>query len=274
MDTNKDLHQTYLKGCNCSNGGIILHEGKAVCRWCLTPYGKGGCISYPPESFKKPEPELKPLPEKEYVEISYRKIQGKNITPESTFMFIPIEIFEETKAAISDVFIKHYPTPLPENQPKEQDTKVGWEILSFKYPQTGAILKVVNNDAWAYLKSPTEYSIHSVRRTSDNEVFTVGDKVLYRLEGWDDTYFKIKTFEIWSNEIAVIGDDNSPKCKLSSLIKPTSPEPTNEKTVTNNDDVACLSLNDIRSWWTFNNERGTFCNFTELVNIVNQKLKQ
>ena len=50
----KNLHQTYLKDCNCTNGGIIIWEGKAVCRWCRVPYAKGGCMSYLPEHFQSP----------------------------------------------------------------------------------------------------------------------------------------------------------------------------------------------------------------------------
>lgn len=52
------LHQTYLKDCNCSNGGIVLYNGIAVCRWCREPYAKGGQIFYEESDFKK-EPELK-----------------------------------------------------------------------------------------------------------------------------------------------------------------------------------------------------------------------
>jgi len=51
MKQDKNLHQTYLKDCNCTNGGIIIWEGKAVCRWCRVPYAKGGSIIYLPEHF-------------------------------------------------------------------------------------------------------------------------------------------------------------------------------------------------------------------------------
>lgn len=44
-------HQTYLKDCNCINGGIILYEGKAVCRWCRIPYTEGGQMNYDSEHF-------------------------------------------------------------------------------------------------------------------------------------------------------------------------------------------------------------------------------
>jgi hypothetical protein len=53
MSTDNNLHQTYLKDCNCENGGIIIHKGEAVCRWCRTPYAKGGKISYKESHFKQ-----------------------------------------------------------------------------------------------------------------------------------------------------------------------------------------------------------------------------
>src|SRR6185312_3942529 len=45
-------YQTYLKDCNCKHDGIIIKDGIAVCRWCRTPYGKGGCMLYEEEHFK------------------------------------------------------------------------------------------------------------------------------------------------------------------------------------------------------------------------------
>lgn len=47
------VYQTYLKDCNCEYGGIILHNGVAVCRWCRTPYAKGSLINYSHVHFKK-----------------------------------------------------------------------------------------------------------------------------------------------------------------------------------------------------------------------------
>jgi hypothetical protein len=48
------MYQTYLKDCDCSNGGIIIHDGIAVCRWCRKQYCKGGDINYEPQHFKLP----------------------------------------------------------------------------------------------------------------------------------------------------------------------------------------------------------------------------
>lgn len=45
------FYQTYLKDCECDNGGIILKDGKAVCRWCRKPYAQGGVLSYKDSHF-------------------------------------------------------------------------------------------------------------------------------------------------------------------------------------------------------------------------------
>jgi hypothetical protein len=53
MTTDNNLHQTYLKDCNCSDDGIIIKDGAAVCRWCRTPYAKGGCMAYEEKHFQQ-----------------------------------------------------------------------------------------------------------------------------------------------------------------------------------------------------------------------------
>jgi hypothetical protein len=50
VDSN--AYQCYLRDCDCSSAGIILHNGKPVCRWCRKSYGKGGMINYLPEHFQ------------------------------------------------------------------------------------------------------------------------------------------------------------------------------------------------------------------------------
>lgn len=40
------VHQTYLQDCECTTHGVILYDGKAICRWCRKPYAKGGLIGY------------------------------------------------------------------------------------------------------------------------------------------------------------------------------------------------------------------------------------
>jgi len=45
-------YQTYLKDCDCSNGGIIIYKSKPVCRWCRTPYYPGSKMMYKDIHFK------------------------------------------------------------------------------------------------------------------------------------------------------------------------------------------------------------------------------
>lgn len=54
VDTNS--YQTYLKNCDCPNGGIIIYQGKAVCRWCRKPYSEGSKMNYLPEHFQQSIP--------------------------------------------------------------------------------------------------------------------------------------------------------------------------------------------------------------------------
>ena len=47
------FYQTFLKDCDCTNGGIIIKNGVAVCRWCRIPYAECGVMPYKEEHFKK-----------------------------------------------------------------------------------------------------------------------------------------------------------------------------------------------------------------------------
>lgn len=66
--------------------------------------------------------------------------------------------------------------------PKKEEPKPEWEILSFKNKINDVVADVVGYQTLCnqYLLVPEIYSIHSVKRLSDNEVFTVGDKVQYK----------------------------------------------------------------------------------------------
>lgn len=84
-----------------------------------------------------------------------------------------------------------------EEKPNQSTTPIedkGWEILSFK-GETG--LLELDDNKWKYRNSLNSisdidflislYPIHSVRRTSDNEVFTVGDKIGWGIDGSYET---------------------------------------------------------------------------------------
>jgi len=100
----------------------------------------------------------------------------------------------------------------PESKSPEPCTNKGWEIVYYGYIQ--------NNE-----NKPEQQYIHSVKRLSDGEVFTVGDKVYYEVCGKKDRVFDIAKFHIWEDKsIAVYDANDNPLCKLESLFKePTTP---------------------------------------------------
>lgn len=60
-----------------------------------------------------------------------------------------------------------------------------WEIISFKNKETGEIVNEVpendipvdNKYGIKYHKDGSKYSIYSVERTTDGEIFTIGDEI-------------------------------------------------------------------------------------------------
>ena len=83
-------------------------------------------------------------------------------------------------------------------QPKPE-----WEILEDASgkkgdPNFSAITR--NHPHWEY----THYPIHSVKRLSDGEVFTVGDRVGYGFDGTPNQFF-IESFHIYDKWMAVRG---------------------------------------------------------------------
>jgi len=45
------IYHTFLKDCECDTAGVLLHEGIICCRWCRTPYAKGGQMNYEQDHF-------------------------------------------------------------------------------------------------------------------------------------------------------------------------------------------------------------------------------
>ena len=71
------MHQTYLKDCDCKMEGIILFNGKAVCRWCRKPYTEGGSMGYVDEHFEQP---------KEYEILQYGYAQNNENKPDQQYI--------------------------------------------------------------------------------------------------------------------------------------------------------------------------------------------
>ena len=55
-----------------------------------------------------------------------------------------------------------------------------WELISFKNQETGEIVNEVSENEIPKdhnMNNNSKYSIHSVKRITDNEIFTIGDTV-------------------------------------------------------------------------------------------------
>lgn len=128
-----------------------------------------------------------------------------------------------------------------ENNPewfKKEEPIQGWEILSFKGQQTDFIYTLVG-DEWMpdkqyYCAFPNTTEgiinsgagIHSVRRISDNEVFTVGDKVATKRTDYNFYGCKITSFEIMKGEMYINAGDGSVSAfcaTIDRVIKQTNP---------------------------------------------------
>lgn len=74
-------YQTYLQDCNCKEKGVLLHNGEICCRWCRTPYGKGGIMNYLEDHFPSKtsvkDYEIVSLIGKESNQIYYSQSDGK-----------------------------------------------------------------------------------------------------------------------------------------------------------------------------------------------------
>lgn len=118
-----------------------------------------------------------------------------------------------------------------ENNPewfKKEEPKQEWEILSFLIIRHKEVVRVVDNPyafaASQYLKYPDEYSIHSVKRLSDNSIWEVNKNAF--VNGYVNT---IQRFEldnkynsgnmtVWFNGINMPYD-------LSELTSPPTSKP-------------------------------------------------
>lgn len=161
-----------------------------------------------------------------------------------------------------------------------KDSKVDWEIVSFKNDSQEDVILTRGADGYFRLKphhggsqeslllSMSNMSIHSVKRLSDNEVFTIGDKVYETITGKGGLW-EIKEFSLKDTRCFTCGININNIQKISTSSKEWTPEPP-AKTVTDNTDVACLSLNDV---WETLRGRVLESDFNTLKQKVTQKLK-
>ncbi len=131
----------------------------------------------------------------------------------------------------------------------EEVIEKNYEILSLQCiinPNRGLIYTVRNGELINSNGSPCYYSIenalefwaeehkswviHSVKRLSDGEIFTIGDKIRFINESLEETYpcRIIKNFKIKENTLISICDDNNVEILLKNLKKVKQPLFTTE----------------------------------------------
>jgi hypothetical protein len=119
-----------------------------------------------------------------------------------------------------------------------------YEILSFKVSNGYLYNKINNSDDYLLEENVCDgetntydnminninYKIHSVKRLSDGEIFTIGDKIRFIDESLEKTYpcRIIKKFKIKNNTLIAICDDNGVKILLENLKQVKQPLFTTE----------------------------------------------
>lgn len=209
--------------------------------------------------------------------VKFRKLKEEPIK-EDTFIWTD-ELVEEliwNEYGDSAVVSKINKFKKLKQQPKEDK---GWEVLTYKHITLSNELdnniiidKSSRHFEYAY-GCPKDFCIHSVLRKSDNEVFTVGDTVIFHVSKYGS--FVIDNFFITSDKKILARSKDHNICELldSRLIKISAPKEdkgcstqnsitpnisksnVTQSTIgdisgvanipTNNDDVRCLSVNDV-----------------------------
>ena len=103
--------------------------------------------------------------------------------------------------------MKHIKTINEYNSDNDDDLKRYrvWEVISFKNKETGEIVNEVpeedipidNEYLIKYYRGDSKYSIFSVKRTTDNEIFTIGDTIGWVFDTEDRNLGKID--QMWIN---------------------------------------------------------------------------
>jgi len=144
----------------------------------------------------------------------------------------------------------------------EEIIEKDYEILSFKSKLNCIINKIDNNYfgllngvvSVNYLLNNRLYTIHSVKRLSDNEIFTIGDKI----EGYKNT--GIKEFKLESFGLRVITDANGDGCvtdklswKLKDCVKSKQPlfKTEDDVDIFENDSFYCVDIGQVNNFKPF-----------------------
>jgi len=125
-------------------------------------------------------------------------------------------------------------------------------------------------DLYFLLKQPTS-EINSVRRLPDGVVFSVGDKICWGIHLSYET--TLLAFEIQDGRLKFNDSERPEHCKWADFLNSANLHkklpPQSTDAVTDNSDVACISLTDLK-----NNLPAMYMAYqSDLEKIANQKLK-
>lgn len=169
-------------------------------------------------------------------------------------------------------------SPMCKKEPEPPSNKdKDWRIISV-LDDNGDELCFPSDDIISEVLKRNGERIQSVQRISDGIVFSIGDKVGNTKPNPDVKYNTIEKFTINNGEI-YINDHyvGRPDRLIDTWIKLTptnNPTEETDKAVTNNDDVACLSLNDLRELDHAGNGEVIMLTSKKILELVKSKLKQ
>lgn len=92
-------YQTYLKNCKCPMEGIIIYNGKALCRWCRMPYSRAGVMQYNDEHFGQQQ-----LKDWEITEVRYEGSLYKKQPEKDPLSLVMVDQMYENGADIYSVY--------------------------------------------------------------------------------------------------------------------------------------------------------------------------
>lgn len=135
---------------------------------------------------------------------------------------------------------------------KEEKTKEqrDWEILEFRCEMYDIMLKKNIDGTFGTFNAEEKdlltsslHKIHSVKRLSDGEVFTVGDEVFHYC--YPDDIVTISRFEIYEDKMRIYHPiDKKHDNEFYSFIANISPLKDKEQVVTDNSDVVGLKIDE------------------------------
>ena len=137
-----------------------------------------------------------------------------------------------------------------------QDKEQAWDILLWEHGQDGGTMALISGDIEGNLKAG--HKIKSVKRRSDGEVFTVGDKVVWDWKESAFPEFTITGFRSFPDSLMMDCDhttQNFEVCSKSNLRKSPPPTVLKDKVLFTTEDRVERSAGDVAWLLSTNNWR-------------------